>query len=86
MARIVKKLVTKAKVVRPQLDQGRTKTAAPGSAAFGTLIPRTSNVMAMAKTPSLNASMRPVSFRSRISDIGHLLCRCAFRSPGLGLC
>src|SRR5437879_6864891 len=64
MTRIVMKLVTKAKkngasLIRPSVNDG---ASVDGSWRF-----RTSNVIAKAKTPSLNASVLAVSFAPRLS-------------------
>jgi hypothetical protein len=58
------------KVMRPLFYKCRTEAAActqfPG---LRHIIPRTSKVMAMAKMPSLKASIRTVSFRSNVAGI-----------------
>jgi len=60
--RMVMKLVTRArKVGHSSSRPGRRGVAPP---AVGSFRFRTSNVIANAKTPSLNASRRPVSFSS----------------------
>jgi len=61
-----------AKVLRKAANVGHCEVRSPGRsrepAPCGSLRSRTSRVMAMAKTPSLNASTRTVSFCSGVPD------------------
>src|SRR5579884_3325227 len=68
MTRIVPKLITKARKLGHKPSSLGHSSPEVISATLGTLIFRMSSVMAMAMTPSLKGSTRPVSFSSSRSD------------------
>src|SRR5215470_4603401 len=71
MIRIVKKLITNEVYEGHWLRRARKREeSVPPSGGCGTLSSSTSSVIAIAKTPSLKASVRPVSFSCFSSAAG----------------